>query len=83
MLYMALSAFVGTSLVLALDVLLGSRMGGVPTFLAVVGVCLMLASSINLTREARMALRSNRKEIQFHRELQARRRADREALIKT
>jgi Protein of unknown function (DUF2721) len=83
MLYMALSSFVGTSLVLALDILLGSWIGGVPTLLAVVGVGLMLAASINLTREARKALRSNREEIRFHRELQTRRRVDREDAIET
>jgi hypothetical protein len=82
-LYMAFSSFVGTSLVLAVDVLLGSRFGGVPTLFAVVGVSLMLTASINLTWEARKALRSNRQEIRFHKELQARRLAEREASIKT
>jgi hypothetical protein len=46
-----------------------------PTFLAVVGVGLMFFASINLVREALEALRSNRSEIAFYRELHARRRA--------
>jgi Protein of unknown function (DUF2721) len=83
MLYLALSSFVGTSLVLALDVLLGSRIGGLPTLLAVVGVGLMLTASVNLTFEAHRALKSNRHEIGFHRDLQARRHAEREKSIKT
>ena len=83
MLYMSLSSFIGTSLVLAVDVLFGSRIEAVPTLLAVLGVGLLLTASINLTREAHRALQSNRREIQFHRELQNRRHADREAAIKT
>ena len=43
MLYLALIAFIGTSLSLGLDVLLGSRFLAVPTVLAIVGV--ILASS--------------------------------------
>jgi hypothetical protein len=77
-LYLALSAFVGTSLVLAFDVVLGSRLMALPTLLAVAGVALMLAASINLTFEAHRALRSSRQEVRFHRDLQARRHADRE-----
>jgi len=76
-LYVALSAFVGTSLTLGADVLLGSVVMGLPTALAVVGVGLLLAASLNLTREAHLALRSNHQEIRFHRELRALREADR------
>jgi hypothetical protein len=76
LLYLALCAFIGTSLTLAIDVLLGSLFMGLPTFLAVVGVALMLWASMSLTREAHRALRSNRDEVQFHRELSARRAAD-------
>lgn len=78
MLYLAMTSFVGTSLVLAFDVVLGSRLVALPTLLAVVGVALMLASSINLAFEAHRALGSNRLEVRFHRDLQARRHADRE-----
>lgn len=77
LLYLALSAFVGTSLALAADAALGSRLAALPTALAVLGVGLLFAASVNLTREARRALRSNRQEVQFHHDLRARRRADR------
>jgi hypothetical protein len=77
MLYLALSAFVGTSLGLAFDVLLGSRFVAVPTLLAMVGVALMLTGTVNLTFEALRALGSNREELHFYRSLQRRRHADR------
>ena len=67
----------GQSLALAVDVLVGSRVRGLPTSLAVVGVILLLAASVNLTREAHRALRSSHNDVSFHRELIARRRADR------
>jgi hypothetical protein len=38
---------------------------------------------VNLTFEAHRALKSNRHEIAFHRDLQARRHAEREKSIKT
>lgn len=75
-LYLAFGAFVGTSLALALDVWLGNRLVAVPTFTAVLGVCLMLVACVNLVREALEALRSNRLEIRFYRELYARRKSD-------
>jgi hypothetical protein len=75
MLYLAFSAFVGSSLVLALDVVLAHRIAGVPTALASLGVALLLASGVNLVREAMEALRGNRVEVRFYRDLQARRRA--------
>lgn len=75
-LYLAFASFVGTSLALALDVLLESQFAAMPTTLAVVGVSLLLVACINLVREALEALRSNRLEIRFFRELQARRDAD-------
>lgn len=78
-LYLALSAFVGTSLALGIDVLLGSRAYVLPTALAVLGVALLLWASVNLTAEARRALRSSRDEIRFFRGLLARRAADRAA----
>lgn len=80
MLYIGFSSFVGTSLVLALDMLLGSRLRELPTLLAVVGVASMLVATVNLTREARRALRSNHQEVRFFRDLQARRKQDRETL---
>ena len=78
MLYIAFSAFVGTSLTLAVDTLIGNRhlTRSLATSLSVAGVSLMLVASVNLIREARAALGSNRLEIRFYRELQARREAE-------
>jgi Protein of unknown function (DUF2721) len=69
-LYLAFGAFVGTSLALAIDVLFDNNVAVLPTGLAVVGVALMLFACVNLVREALEALRSNRSEIRFYRELQ-------------
>jgi hypothetical protein len=79
LLYMALCAFVGSSLVIGFDVLAGHRIYGLPTLLALLGVALLLAASVNLSREALRALRSSRDEVRFHRDLLARRRTDRGA----
>jgi hypothetical protein len=75
-LYLAFGAFAGTSLALALDVWTGNRLVAVPTLLAVVGVGLMLFACVNLVLEALKALRSNRLEIRFYRELHSRRQFD-------
>jgi hypothetical protein len=75
-LYLAFGAFAGTSLTLAIDVWTGNRIVGLPTFLAVVGVGLMLFACVNMVREALEALRSNRLEIRFYRDLHERRTAD-------
>src|SRR5206468_4194793 len=71
MLYLAFAGFVGTSLALAVDVTLGNRLVALPTALAVIGVLLMLGSCVNLVREAMEALRSNRLEVAFFRQLHA------------
>jgi hypothetical protein len=76
MLYLAFASFVGTSLTLAIDVRFANRLAVVPTSLSVAGVCLLLMASVNLVREANAALRSNRLEIAFFRDLQARREAE-------
>ena len=73
MLYAALAAFVGTSLTLAVDVLLNHIFGILPTTLAVAGVTLLLAASLELVREAWASVRSNRSEVDFFRELRERR----------
>jgi len=73
-LYLAFSSFVGTSLALAIDALFKNSLIALPTLLAVLGVGLMFFASINLVREALEALRSNRLEIRFYRELHQRRR---------
>ena len=78
MLYLAFSSFVGTSLMLAIDTLLGDHhpLAPVATGLSVVGVVLLLASSLNMVLEARLALSSNRLEVRFYRDLQAPRASD-------
>ena len=75
-LYLALGAFAGTSLTLAIDVWTGNRIVGLPTFLAIVGVGLMLFACVNMVREALNALRGNQLEIRFYRDLHERRAAD-------
>jgi hypothetical protein len=72
-LYLAFTMFVGTSLSLAIDVLLKNWLIVLPTLLAVAGVALLLFASINLVLEAWEALRSNRNEIRFYYELRERR----------
>lgn len=74
-LYLAFGSFMGSSLTLGIDVLLGRRFAAVPTTFSLLGVVLMMTASVNLVREAQRALRSNRLEIRFYRDLQARRRA--------
>ena len=75
MLYLSFASFVGTSLTLAIDTLIGNKQltNALATSLSVAGVSLMLAASLNLVREAQAALRSNRDEIRFYRDLQRRR----------
>ena len=73
-LYLAFGAFAGTSLTLAIDVWTRNLLVALPTLLAVLGVGLMLFACVNMVREAFEALRSNRREIRFFSELQARRR---------
>lgn len=64
LLYLALAAFVATSLALAADTLFHSiKLGDVPTALAVLGVfCLLLASAF-LAREVSLSIRSFDEEI--------------------
>lgn len=76
-LYLAFGSFVGTSLMLAVDVWTRNhRLVALPTILAVVGVLLMLAACVNLVREALEALRSNRQEVGFYRRLHERRKTE-------
>ncbi len=79
MLYIALATFVGASLTLAVDALIGNRqvMALIATSLSVAGVFLMLLASINLVREARAALESNHLEISFFRDLRLLRESER------
>jgi hypothetical protein len=69
---------VGTSLTLAIDALLQNALVVLPTLLAVIGVGLLLFASVNLVLEALEALRNNRLETRFYRELHQLRHAESE-----
>ncbi len=58
LLYGALASFVGTSLALAADALLDSRLGALPTTMAVLGVLFLLAASFAMWREVSLAVKS-------------------------
>jgi Protein of unknown function (DUF2721) len=75
-LYLAFTTFVGTSLTLAIDAMLENWLVALPTLLAVIGVSLLLSASVNLVLEALEALRSNRLETGFYRELHQLRQAE-------
>jgi hypothetical protein len=68
LLYAAISAFVGTSLAIALDQFLIYSLAGVPTALAVVGVLLLLVASILLGREARIGVNMLDAEVQWEKD---------------
>ncbi len=72
MLYLALGAFVGTSLALAVDAVLGFRLPYLPTGMAVVGVLGLLAASVYLGREVILSVRGFDQELDI--ELARRRR---------
>lgn len=63
LLYLALSAFVGTSLSLAIDGATAIDLGLLPTGLAVTGVLLMLVACLTLSRESGMAMAAMNDEI--------------------
>ncbi|MGY6519693.1 MAG: DUF2721 domain-containing protein [Lysobacteraceae bacterium] len=58
MLYLALAAFVATSIALAIDAFTQFILGPVPTLLALVGTVCLLLASLFLALEVRMAVRS-------------------------
>jgi hypothetical protein len=70
MLYMAFGSFAATSMVIAIDTLIGHSIATVPTLFAIAGVGLLLVACINLVVEARIALRSNDLELRFFQELE-------------
>ncbi|MFO0960886.1 MAG: DUF2721 domain-containing protein [Isosphaeraceae bacterium] len=72
--YSSFALFVTTSLVLAFDTWTEHKLTFLPTATAIAGVLLMLGSSVNLVREAMVALSGNRAEIRFYEELDSRRR---------
>ncbi|TXI48825.1 MAG: DUF2721 domain-containing protein [Lysobacter sp.] len=58
LLYAALACFVGTSLGLAADALLGFRLDAIPTVLAVIGMVCLLLASVAMGREVGLSVRS-------------------------
>jgi len=73
LLYLGLAMFVGTSLTMGFHTLVENNILALPTTLAIVGVVLLLLASIQLSREAHAALRSNRLEINFYQALRRKR----------
>ena len=73
LLYLAMAMFVGTSLTMAIDALIGNYLSALPTATAMLGVFLLLLASVQLTREAHAALRGNGLEIAYFAELRRRR----------
>ena len=63
LLYLGLGAFVGTSLALAVDALIGFRLPYLPTGLAIVGVLGLLGASLCLGREVSLSVRSFDREL--------------------
>ena len=57
LLYGAVTAFVGTSMAIAFDSVIGWHIDALPMLLAVIGVLLVLLASLCLGHEARMALK--------------------------
>lgn len=73
LLYAAISFFVGTSLSVAADALVGYRLVALPTLLAVFGVLSLFAASLFLARESMLAVRAIDEEMD-HRHANARMR---------
>lgn len=65
LLYGALSAFVGTSIAIALDAaILGNRIHWLPTALSVIGVLLVLVASFCMGHEARLGVQTLNRELE-------------------
>ena len=71
LLYLAMAMFVGTSLTMAIDALIGNFLTALPTTTAMLGVLLLLLASVQLTREAHAALRGNGLEIAYFARVEA------------
>lgn len=78
LLYVAISCFVGTSLAVAADAVVGYRVATLPTVLAALGVLSMFAASLCLSRESMLAMRAVDEEMD-HRHAIARMRKREEA----
>ena len=55
----------GTSLALATDALLESRLGVLPTLMAVIGVLFLLAASFSMWREVSLAVKNFDQELDY------------------
>lgn len=82
LLYLAISFFVGTSLAVAGDALLGYRAVLLPTALAALGVLALFAASLCLSRESSLAVRAVNEEMD-HRHAIARMRRREKAIDAT
>ena len=71
MLYLAFSAFAATSMVIALDSVMGHSLEALPVICAVAGVGLLLVACVNLVLEARSSLRGNDREVNFFWQLES------------
>lgn len=74
LLYVSLSCFVATSLFVALDGVIGYRLGWLPTLFAVLGVLAMFAASLYLSRESTLAVQTLNEEMDHAHARAARRR---------
>jgi hypothetical protein len=79
LLYAAISFFVGTSLSVAADAIVGYRAGALPTIMAVLGVLSLFAASLYLARESVLAVKVIDEEMDHrHAIARMRRREDRQ-----
>lgn len=67
LMYAAMGSFVGTSLALAIDAFLGSRLGVVPTVLAILGVVFLLLACTAMGSEVTLAVNSFGEELDHER----------------
>jgi len=74
LLYLALASVAATSLAIAGEVWFQRRLAAVPTALAIVGVLLMTAACLRLSREGLAALHGEDLDVRFYRALRERRR---------
>ena len=65
LLYGTVGFFVATSIAVAIDLLLESRLAYVPVILAIVGIFLFLVASLLMLLENRLAFKTMQREIQF------------------
>ena len=77
MLYLAFSAFAATSMMIAINSIIGHFLDALPVMCAVAGVGLLLVACVNLVFEARSSLQGNEREMKFFYELESLRSSSR------